>query len=79
MQWGKEKANEWLVTFVLSFFQSVIVVQPIKVINLFRQCRQYKYCLSSLRVAIETLITSRQCLSMYRNAANSHVLIEGLI
>ncbi|XP_053382148.1 uncharacterized protein LOC123562231 [Mercenaria mercenaria] len=34
MQWGKEKANEWLITFVLSFFQSVIVVQPIKVLCL---------------------------------------------
>ncbi|KAK3090847.1 hypothetical protein FSP39_015186 [Pinctada imbricata] len=32
MQWGKEKANEWLMTFLMSFFQSVIVVQPIKVI-----------------------------------------------
>jgi len=31
MEWGKTKANEWLTTFVLSFFQSVIVVQPIKV------------------------------------------------
>ena len=31
MQWGKEKANEWLTTFVLSFFQSVVIVQPIKV------------------------------------------------
>ncbi|XP_052262941.1 uncharacterized protein LOC127866462 [Dreissena polymorpha] len=34
MEWGKTKANEWLVTFVLSFFQSVIVVQPIKVLCL---------------------------------------------
>ncbi|XP_013393280.1 uncharacterized protein LOC106161002 [Lingula anatina] len=31
LEWGKEKANEWLTTFVLSFFQSVVVVQPIKV------------------------------------------------
>jgi hypothetical protein len=31
MEWGKQKAEEWLSTFVLSFFQSVIVVQPIKV------------------------------------------------
>lgn len=31
LEWGKEKANEWLTTFLLSFFQSVIVVQPIKV------------------------------------------------
>ncbi|KAL4239723.1 hypothetical protein ACF0H5_000526 [Mactra antiquata] len=34
MEWGKDKANEWLITFVLSFFQSVIVVQPIKVLCL---------------------------------------------
>ncbi|XP_046581985.1 LOW QUALITY PROTEIN: uncharacterized protein LOC124289408 [Haliotis rubra] len=32
MEWGKEKSNEWLIAFVLSFFQSVIVVQPIKVL-----------------------------------------------
>ena len=31
LEWGKEKANEWLTTFLLSFFQSVIVVQPVKV------------------------------------------------
>ncbi|XP_060067156.1 uncharacterized protein LOC132547416 [Ylistrum balloti] len=31
MEWGPEKANEWLTTFLMSFFQSVIVVQPIKV------------------------------------------------
>ena len=31
MEWGKDKSNEWLVTFLLSFFQSVIVVQPVKV------------------------------------------------
>lgn len=31
MEWGKEKANEWLTTFLMSFFQSVIVVQPLKV------------------------------------------------
>ena len=31
MEWGKKKSLEWLSTFVLSFFQSVIVVQPVKV------------------------------------------------
>ncbi|CAH1794576.1 unnamed protein product [Owenia fusiformis] len=31
LEWGKEKAEEWLTTFLLSFFQNVIVVQPIKV------------------------------------------------
>ncbi|KAK7111719.1 hypothetical protein V1264_011307 [Littorina saxatilis] len=32
MEWGKEKANEWLITFVMSFFQNVIVIQPVKVL-----------------------------------------------
>lgn len=31
MEWGADKANDWLVTFVMSFFQSVVVVQPVKV------------------------------------------------
>ena len=31
MEWGHEKSLEWLQTFVLSFFQSAFVVQPIKV------------------------------------------------
>lgn len=34
MQWGKDKSNQWLLTFLLSFFQSVIVVQPVKVLLL---------------------------------------------
>ncbi|CAG2212605.1 PKD1L2 [Mytilus edulis] len=34
MEWGPEKANEWLTTFIMSFFQSVIVVQPLKVMVL---------------------------------------------
>ncbi|XP_064637018.1 polycystin-1-like protein 2 [Lineus longissimus] len=34
MEWGKQKSEEWLSTFVMSFFQSVIVVQPIKVLLL---------------------------------------------
>jgi hypothetical protein len=33
MEWGAEKANEWLITFVMSFFQSVIVIQPAKVLK----------------------------------------------
>ena len=31
MEWGREKSLDWLCTFVLSFFQSVVVVQPVKV------------------------------------------------
>ncbi len=31
LQWGAEKSNGWLSVFVLSFCQSLILVQPIKV------------------------------------------------
>ena len=31
LQWGKPKSEAWLLTFVLSFFQSLLLVQPIKV------------------------------------------------
>ncbi len=31
MEWGRETSSEWLTSFVLSFFQSVVVIQPIKV------------------------------------------------
>ncbi|CAD5124508.1 DgyrCDS12788 [Dimorphilus gyrociliatus] len=31
IQWGKEKSVKWLVSFVLSFFESFILLQPIKV------------------------------------------------
>ena len=30
-EWGKQKSTEWLVTFMLSFFQSVVLIQPLKV------------------------------------------------
>ena len=33
LQWGKEISTAWLTAFLLSFVQSVILVQPIKVIN----------------------------------------------
>ena len=33
LQWGKTKSEAWLVTFFLSFFQSLLLVQPIKVQN----------------------------------------------
>ena len=32
LSWGAEIANEWLLTFVLSFCQSILVIQPIKVV-----------------------------------------------
>lgn len=31
MQWGHEKSIDWLQTFLLSFVQNVLVVQPVKV------------------------------------------------
>jgi polycystin 1L2 len=31
MQWGTEISNEWLTTFVLSFLESILVVDPVKV------------------------------------------------
>ena len=31
IQWGKEIALEWLASFVLSFFNSLLLVQPVRV------------------------------------------------
>jgi hypothetical protein len=31
MQWGKDKSNSWLISMSLSVFQSVMIVQPLKV------------------------------------------------
>lgn len=31
MQWGKEKSNSWLIAMSLSVFQSVMIIQPVKV------------------------------------------------
>lgn len=38
MEWGPEKSMDWLTTFLLSFFQSVIIVQPVKVLVLIPYC-----------------------------------------
>nr|XP_032832806.1 polycystic kidney disease protein 1-like 2 [Petromyzon marinus] len=32
MEWGPDKANLWLRVFIMSFFQSIIIVQPVKVV-----------------------------------------------
>ena len=32
LQWGPEIANEWLIAFVTSFFQSILIIQPVKVV-----------------------------------------------
>ncbi|XP_047736408.1 polycystic kidney disease protein 1-like 2 [Hyalella azteca] len=34
MQWGKDKSNSWLISMSLSVFQSVMIVQPLKVLLL---------------------------------------------
>ena len=31
MQWGKERSNAWLSTMALSFFQSLLIMDPLKV------------------------------------------------
>lgn len=31
LQWGKEISNKWLTSLVLSLFQSILVIQPVKV------------------------------------------------
>ncbi|XP_061173586.1 polycystin-1-like protein 2 [Saccostrea echinata] len=32
MEWGKEKSEEWLLSFFLSFFESIVLVDPVKVL-----------------------------------------------
>ena len=41
LQWGKTKSEAWLGAFFLSFFQSVCVIQPIKVCSL-RKCTMFE-------------------------------------
>jgi hypothetical protein len=31
LEWGAKRANEWLMTMILSFGQSILVIDPIKV------------------------------------------------
>jgi hypothetical protein len=31
LEWGAKRANEWLITMMLSFGQSVLVIDPLKV------------------------------------------------
>ena len=37
-QWGRTKSEEWLVTFFLSFSESVFVMQPVKVRDVTNKC-----------------------------------------
>ncbi|XP_070569906.1 polycystin-1-like protein 2 [Ptychodera flava] len=34
LEWGHEKSVEWLVSFFMSFFQSLLIIQPLKVLCL---------------------------------------------
>lgn len=41
MEWGSSKSEEWILAFVLSFFESIVIVDPLKVrtfINLHYYC-----------------------------------------
>lgn len=38
MEWGADLANKWLATFVMGFFEDVVLVQPIKVNFPHSQC-----------------------------------------
>jgi hypothetical protein len=31
LEWGAKRANEWLITMILSFGQSILVIDPLKV------------------------------------------------
>jgi len=31
LEWGTKRANEWLITMILSFGQSILVIDPLKV------------------------------------------------
>ena len=37
-EWGKKKSEKWLVTFFLTFVESVVFVQPLKVVYHFVNC-----------------------------------------
>lgn len=43
MEWGKSKSEEWLLCFFFSFFDSIVIVDPIKVItkNFIISCNMY--------------------------------------
>ena len=67
LMWGKEVANQWLASVMISFFQDVIVIQPIKVVVLVsllslilrkpvENDEIYGQCLSSHRVDKESIL-----------------------
>jgi len=38
-EWGREKSTAWLTSFLLSFAESVILIQPVKVCRLLLRLR----------------------------------------
>jgi hypothetical protein len=53
MQWGRQKSLDWLQTFLLSFVQNVLVVQPAKVSNI--ECHDFCQDLSITFMVIRVL------------------------
>ena len=47
-EWGKQKSEKWLVTFIFSFVESVLLIQPLKVCV---SCQPQDYSHSTVRVA----------------------------
>ena len=57
MEWGAKRANEWLMTMMLSFGQSVLIVDPLKVI--FRRDKRFiRYPSNHVQVFVVTAIIS---------------------
>ena len=57
MEWGAEKANEWLITFLMSFFQNVIVIQPVKVrVSLLPASSCLPSCLSGAGLVLSMML-----------------------
>ena len=55
-QWGGVKSRAWLIAFVLSFFESVILIQPLKVcFNFILMCVRYIYMFLSNKMTLKTL------------------------
>ena len=60
-EWGKQKSEKWLVTFIFSFIESVLLIQPLKVCDLYSlslSCppRTHSYCTVhvQVRAAVQT-------------------------
>ena len=58
-EWGKQKSEKWLVTFIFSFVESVLLIQPLKVCDLYSltlSCppSTYSYCTVHVHAAVPT-------------------------